>query len=469
MKINLIVLFVSVLIVLSHAQQNIKLTLDKSIKIALENNNSIKLAEEKIAESNAKIKEARTGFLPKITGSANYTKLSREPYMDASNMGSMMEPLLAPFMYLVYKNPSRPDTGLLNSLTSMQGDGDEEDKIIIGDDDIVNMKITAQQPLFTGFKILNGYKAAQFGKKASEVNRKKVERDIILYVKQGYYGVLQAQKYVEISNTSIQQLEQLVTDLGNMVEMGMVGEHELLKAEVQLSNVKLMKTKAEHGVELSKTALCNLLGISLESQITLEGGDIENVTFDMPELSVLTERALSQQPEILELEYNKSALEKIVSINRAKYAPNLVAIGNCNWNTTGTEDNARMENYWDFTLALQMNLFDWGEAWNQRVQSESKVRQFELTIQQVKNSMALAVKNHYLAVNEAFEKTSITKNSIIQAEKSYTVTNDKFQNGLAKNSELLEAQRMLTQERIDHYNSVIDYYSKRADLEYLFD
>ncbi len=60
----------------------------------------------------------------------------------------------------------------------------------MGSDNIYNISLTIQQPIFTGFKILNGYRAAQNGLNAAVVNEAKNRREVALEVKKSFIPFL---------------------------------------------------------------------------------------------------------------------------------------------------------------------------------------------------------------------------------------------------------------------------------------
>lgn len=452
----------------------VSMTLDQCIETALQKSDVIKMEKEKLVESDATVKEARTGFLPKFSAQASFTQLDERPYLDASSMGDFFGGLAEPFLYLAYKDTaggSPPDLGLLQALSEMGGGASQSDdgKIYMGDDKLYNLIFTVQQPLFTGFKVLNGYRAAQSGRKAAEENRKMVRRDLIFNVKKSFFGVLQVQQSVTVIDTSIRQLEGIVRDLENMMELGMVGEQEVMKARVQLYNIQLTKVQVKNGVTVAKAALCNTMGIPEASALELEYNAAKPSDVGLPAMEELIDRAQKTQSELKVMEYQREVLRHIVKINRANYVPNLVAMGNYNIKRPNRSYEPEFYNSWDVTLALQMNLFDWGEGWHKKTKAESQLRQLEIGITQAKNGIALGIEKGYLDVQVAFEKIGIAEKALEQSKKSYEIISDRKDFGAAKNADLLDAQRTLTEATINYHNGIINYYLMRSALEYLLE
>jgi outer membrane protein len=169
------------------------------------------------------------------------------------------------------------------------------------------------------------------------------------------------------------------------------------------------------------------------------------------------------------LEYQREALQNMVAINKANYLPTVVAMGNYNVKNPNRSYEEKFYDCWDVTLALKMNIFDWGEGAQKTNQAKSQLRQLDGGMMQLKSGIAVLVEKNYLSVVEAFKKIDLNKKAMEKAQSSYNITLDKFQVGMAKNADLLDAQRTITQAKIDFYNSVAGYYMARAELEHLFD
>ncbi len=151
MRRTIFLLTTLLLISTAFAQEKMELTLEQSIEIALKKNPSLKMQKEKLEAARAKAGEARSNFLPKVSANATYTRLDVAPYISFKKMNEFMPP--GPMIF--------------------------PDKITMGDDDIYGAALTVQQPIFTGFKILNGYKIASYGAKAEKYGYQKSKSELI--------------------------------------------------------------------------------------------------------------------------------------------------------------------------------------------------------------------------------------------------------------------------------------------------
>jgi outer membrane protein TolC len=412
-----------------------ELTLEESVRIALKESKALTMAQEKVEESEARIGEARAGFLPRIGSKASYTRLDVVPYMSMKN----------------FAIPGVPP-------------GTLPDKIEMGDDDIYNVAVSAQQPLFVGGKILNGYRIATYGAEAEALNYQKSTSEVVLRATESYYGVLKAQEFRKVSEQAVAQMEAHVRDLENMYQVGMIAENDLLKAKVQRSNVKLMGIRATNAVRMATTAFCNVLGIPLDTEVALKA-KLEYAPSEPVALDEAIQKALKERPEVKAMQYALKIGQKAVSISKAGWLPNVALIGNYHYKRPDRENEKEWYGSWDVTVAAQMNVFDWGATHYQTAQAKHRLRQIEEGFGQLRDGITLEVTQSVLALQEAQEKVAATGENVAQAEENYRVTNEKFKQGMATNTDLLDANTMLTQAKVEYVQALADHNVAEAKLE----
>jgi outer membrane protein TolC len=415
-------------------QAQLRLTLPESIQIALRKSKVLTIAQERFKEAEAKRKEVRAGFLPQISNSSTYTRLDIVPYMSLSEFPFSLPPGI----------PSR---------------------IPMGDRDIYSVATSVQQPLFTGFKLSTNYKMAQYFAEAERFNLQKTEAEVIFNVENAYWGVVKAQQFQAVSEQAVRQVEAHVEDLENMYQVGMVAQNDLLRANVQLSNTELMRIKATNAVQMAKTAFCNTLGIALDTDVGLDARLEHKQMLEIP-LKRAIQTALRERPELKGMHYNLKAAQKAVSLfSRSRWLPDIVLIGDYNYKKPNRENKKKWYGSWDVTLALQMNIWDWGSTYYQTSQAKHRLRQVEEGFKQLKDGIVLEATQSYLALQEVAQKVAVTQENIVQAQENYRVTEERFKQGMATNTEVLDANTLLTKAKMDHIQALADYSIAQATLE----
>ena len=416
-------------------REKMSLDLEGSIRIALERSKSLAAAREKVMEAEARVGQARAAFLPQISNRSTYTRLDVAPYISMKK-----------FPFPMPQGVPMPS------------------KIPMGRRELYNVTFSLNQPIFTGFKILNGYKMAKYGAEAERFNYEKAKEDLVFEVHRAYYGVLKAQEFLKASEQAAEQMEAHLRDLENMYKVGMIAENDLLKAKVQLSQVRLMRIRAENVLKMARTAFCSVVGLPLETEVELKS----ELKYEPPpplDLEDAVATALKERPEVKAMEYTLKALEKSVSVTKAQWLPNLVLVGNYNYKKPNRENENKWYRSWDVTLALQMNIWDWGSVHYQTSQAEHRLRQMRRTYEQLKDGITLEVTQAYLSLKEAQERVSACEENLAQAEENYRVTEEKFKQGMATNTDVLDANAMLTRAKVERIQALADYNLAIAKLE----
>ena len=174
------------------AQEQSTLTLDESIKIGLENSHMLHSSKMQVNYANARLSEINTNRLPSLKFSAAYTRLSA----------------ITPFI-----------------LNTPFGDFNISPSIL----DNYNMKVTLQQPIFTGFKLSSSSNIAEYNYKATQEQYNRDEQELIYNIKNAYWNLFKAKKVKEVTDQNVEQIKAHLTNIQNFYEQGLSTRNDLLK------------------------------------------------------------------------------------------------------------------------------------------------------------------------------------------------------------------------------------------------
>ena len=434
MRSELIGLFVFLLMVFVanpvNAQETKKLTVDESIKIGLENSELIHSSKMKVEYANAKWSEVNTYMLPSLTFNAAYTRLSE---VDAFILNT-------PF-----------------------GDFNISPSIV----NTYNMKLSLQQPLFTGFKLSSSSNIAEYNYEAQKQEYTKDEQELILNIKNAYWNLFKVIKVKAAVDENVDLIKAHLNDVKNFFENGISTKNDVLKVQVQLAEAQLRQIDAKNGVELAKSNLNNLIGLPLSTDIDVQS----DVTIDedtVPELDQLTQQAVENRPELKAMDFRLKAGESGITMAESGWYPQIYLTGNYYYSRPNqrifpTED--KFKGTWDVGVGLQWNIWNWLQTSDQTTQAEAQYEQVKDSYKSMKDGITLEVTQNYLNMLKAKEKVMTANQSVHQAEENYRVTDETFKNGLALNSDLLDAEFSLMQAKTNYVQALADYELAKASLE----
>jgi outer membrane protein len=428
------------------------LTLDQCVRMALESNLRISTAGEKLNELDAAIREAAATQMPTLSAQASYTRLIPQPSgtqkapVGADLIKAQTE-YMGAFAPLVYKDMDYKMSG-----------------------NIYNLGLTLNHILYSGGKIQNAKKISEQSREAAEWQLKSAVREIRRDVTKAYYQALAVNRSIIALDSAISLMEVMVRDLGNAVDVGMRGENDLLQVKVQLANQRLARRQAATGAQSAHDYLATLIGVPVNTPITLVEDMDAPATFSLPELTAMQARARDISTDIKALEKQLQMLETSLLITDAANIPTVVAsAGYSGGQSAGTaeENKFTWKNNGTLTLAAQWDIYNGGAARHKRAQTLSQKRQLELAIENIRVNLDMAVKNNCATLTDAYESLEVDRESIAQTKRAYEISYDKFQVGLMLTSEVVTVQNQVLQAEITYHSALSTYYSRLADLDYL--
>jgi len=403
------------------------LTLEESVKIALERSLTIHSAIEGIAGSEFRRKEAITSFLPLWTGQYAYTRYSYPAFV--GNFGGSV-------------------TGITRTSSP----------------NVYNFNTTVSQPLFTGGLNLANYRSAKLGVDLSKVNVETVKRDLVLQVRVGYFNILRAEKFLDVAQQQVKQFEAQLEVTKAFFDVGIIAKNDVLQAEVRLANARQTLVRAGNDLAVAKSSFNNLL--RREINTPLEVVDILAYKAFPLSYEQSIEEALRLRPEIKTAQLSIEQAKEGVKVARSGYFPTINLAGNYSRSSEDytTFGDIRSER-WNIQALATFTLWNWGNTAFKVGENKVKVTQAEDSKTQLVESITLEVKNDYLNMLVAEKNLSVAEKAIEQAEENLRMNEERYKYQVATQTDVLDAVTLLAQARVNYYGALSDFNVAKAQLE----
>jgi outer membrane protein len=399
--------------------------LDESIGIALENNWSVKAKEEKVSESEFAKKEAKAGFLPEFSTRYSYTRLNEVTSVNIVGRGTLE----------------------------------------FGDKNSYQWTGTITQPIFTGFALTSAYELAKLGIDQSKVSLELEKLDLALKVKEAYFYILKVDKAVGVAKSAIESLESHLAVAKNFYDVGMIPVNDLLKAEVELANAQHNLIQARNASRLSRVSFNVLLSRSVDEPFEIEDTLLYNP--ETPDFDVCLGKALKARPEIKSLELTDAQIDQQINLSKSKFYPeaaftyNYIKAGDT---PSVSGSDFQKANSWQAIIGLSWTFWDWNKTRNSVRQNESIKRQLSQTRKVLEDSIKLELEQAILGLKEAEEKIPTAQKAVDQAEENLRVSEERYKAQVTTSTEVLDAQTLLSQARMNYYSALYDHNLARAGL-----
>jgi outer membrane protein len=400
------------------------LTLEESIKIALNVSLQVHSAIEGVLGSTYRQKEAITNFLPLWTGQYGYTRSS---------------------------------SPILTGFTTPGGAG-------ISGRDSFSLSTTVSEPLFTGGLNLANYRLQKLGVDVSKTNVDIVKRDVVLQVRAGYFNILRTLKLRDVAEQTVKQFRAQLDVANAFFEVGLVAKNDVLQAEVSLANAMQGLIRAENDLALAKSSFNTLLRRDINTRF--EVVDIlEYRPFPMTFEESLKE-AMERRQEIKTADLVVRQAQEGVKIARSAFFPTVTLGGNYNRSadTPGLQGEFASER-WTVQTVASFTLWNWGFTQYKVGESKVQVAQAQDTKGQILDSVTLEVKQDYLNMMTAERNVSTSSKAVEQAEENLRMTEERYRYQVSTATDVLIAVTLLDQARTNYYSALADFNIARSQLE----
>ncbi len=421
--------------------QKRSLSLDEAIAAGLEASPALHASRMKVDASSARTREVAAARLPALKLGAGYTRLSEIP----------------PFSVTLPISP-QPIVVSQNYFNNW------------------NLRLSAQQPLFTGFRLEAGTESARMLEASAGWDLTKDRAEFIFAVKSAYWSLARARELEAVVAETILQVQEHLKDVRAFYDQGLLVRNEVLRTELQLSSTELMRIDARNASEMARTSLNTLIGIPVETDLELTSpadavvsqAPADLGTGDEAAARSLIDAALAARPEIRSSEFRIKASEAGLKAARSGWYPQVSLAGNYYYlrpNPRILPALDRFKGTWDVGIAVSFDLWNWGQTRSQTEQAKAQLAQARDARQLLEDQAVLDVTQSRLALVQARDKIGVAAQSVVQAEENLRLVRDRFRQGVALNSDVLDAEVFLLQAKTTRTQAAIDLALAQARLE----
>ena len=402
--------------------ERLNLSLSDCLLIAVQQNYDIHLTQEALVQADAKITQAMSAMLPFLGAEASYTRLDEE-------LSFAMGP---------------------QSLTFM-----ERDPYKAG--------IVIRQPIFMGGRLNAARKAAQYSREAQVMENRSVEEEIIFQVTRAYRTAQVAEAFQKVAVEAVDLLEIHEHDVAILVEKGANPEIDLLRTLTELANARKEMNGADNAVDLTHSALKNLLSIPLEESLLLTE-PLGRLLRPEHDLSSLTELALSRRPELSAINSEIAATEQALKAARGEYMPSIALEGRYEY-MEGDVRDLEGGDHWTVGIGAQLPVWNWGKTAAKVREARSQLAQVRIQRDKTTDRIRLEVRQAFLDLGKAEKNIEAAESALKTAREAYRQARARYRAGEGTNTDVLDARTDLSRAEANHSQALFDYNVAFAALQ----
>jgi outer membrane protein len=404
------------------AQTVRKLSLSEAVELSLQNNKQIKLSNAKVEEAIASTRDMWNNHLPDFKISGSYLRLNN------------------------------PDVILKVTLPSSSPNPGEHSSAVKVDQAAYGMA-TATLPVFAGFKIKYGVESARYLEQATKLDAENEKDDVVQNTVNAYSNLYKAQVTVDLVRENLNAQKQRVADFSNLERNGVMARNDLLKAQLQQSNIELTLLDAENNLKLASVNMDLMLGIDDNTILQPDSSSFQK-TVDAGSVLNWEQTALHNRKDVEALSLREKAAYSGIKATKGDYYPAVALTGGTI--ALQVPNVITVTNALNGGIGLQYNL---GSIWK----TGAKVQVANAKLHQIQANESLIGDQVRVQVNQAFynyllatKRIDVYAKAIEQADENYRITKNKFDNSLTTTTELLDADVAKLQAQLNYAVSKAD-------------
>ena len=434
-RLPLLAAFTAMLLPTAAAQTATPLTLPVAVSMALEKNPLRKAALADTHISTAAVREAKSPLMPKITFSESALRGNDPVFVFGSRLRQQAF-TLADFA-LNQLNRPKP----LSNFSS---------------------RFSGQWSLFDGLQSWYGVSRAKYMQQATEQQLDRTEQELVYQAVEAYYGVLLAQKQVQVAEDALKTAQAIEASSRARVESGVAVDSDLLSSQVVTSKRKQGLIQTQNNLSLARAQLALALGTSADSLYEPKE-TLTDRSFPATPVAELESVAMEKRPDLKRVESERSAQARNVSMAKGAFAPRLNVFGS--WETDSPTPGWNGGNNWIAGAELQFDLFD-GDNKRAHLAREKAMQEKAAAMRDAyRDGIRLEVRKAYYEYDAARQQVEVARGAIAQADESLRINQNRYEGGLTTVSDLLSVEEAAHRARTDYWQAVYRVQTSYAGVE----
>jgi outer membrane protein TolC len=415
-------------------------TLDDCRRLAREKNADVRQAKMELEGAQETRKVAFTKYFPQVSGTLG-ALVAKDPLLDTKTP-SMNLPVyngdlatLSSASQYAYV-PSIPlKTGRWADLASL----------------------TVVQPLFVGGRVVQSNRLAGLGEDVARSKMALAGRDAVAQAEEKYWTLLSLQEKRRTLDAYDTMLARLSVQAQDAVTHGLATRNDLLKVRLKQSEVRVNRLQLESGLRLAVRDLRQHLGLAEDTALPL--ADTLPMPQDPASLAGFRQEALGRRLETRLLAQSVRSEELQADIEKATMLPSVLVGVDASYLKVSEFDGSSSLTAFG---VVSVPISDIWSGYHSTEGHRIKMRQAQLQEAETRRKIAMGVDKDWDDLLRAYQASLVAGDAVAQSDVNLAEENDRYRNGLATLSDLLEAQTLRQQAVEKRVEAWKDYWAKRC-------
>jgi outer membrane protein TolC len=411
------------------------LTLDDAVATALKSNRLVRVAQQEVEKTQEDVAAARTYRLPQFT-----FRLYELQFLARTN-----------FLF---------PGGVFGSFPQIGPIPPADTPVNIARRPASIPYFQATQPITQLRRVHWGIELQNLSRQIAQEKLREQQQDIAGQVKTAYYKLLQVQSGIDATEEALKLFKELDRASNEALKEEVLLRGDMLEAQAGLAKTELDMVVLRNTGSTLKEKLNELMGRDLSMDFTVQGA-LEPQSYPM-DLAAVRARALDQRPELREARLKKSQAEADYQSKKSERIPDVSLIFTylSPFNVDVVPKNIAVAGF-----AVSWDVFDFGRKKHELQAKGHTIQEAGAGVDETSAQILLDVGNRYRKMDEARQKLRVTTLSRDVSQERVRVGLNRYEQKAVTLKDLLQLQTSLAENSYKYLESLLAYWTARADLE----
>jgi len=321
-------------------------------------------------------------------------------------------------------------------------------------------RLNVRMPIYQGGALWAGKARANHQVEASVFEHATMQQQIIYQTITAYVQTRASYAAIYAMQAAVNAAEKRYKDTQALQKRGVLIESDVMDARVYVLRSRVKLKQADNSYAQSRDALQRVLG--LDSDTPLKAKAEPHLVVQKSTLDQAVEQAMALRPDLKALQEVYQASQAEVDATNAAFRPHVDLVAGQEWNAS----TLSLKNHNTMVGAtVSMNLFAGGTDRARTRASRAKRIVLELKLADHKQQIRNEVANAWRMLDESRARDASEREALKQSEESLRIKALRYQQGLSKTSDLLDAQLQVDTTRLSSIRARYDITIARAALQ----
>lgn len=424
--------------------------LDSCRNMAIHNNKTLRMADEAIRGAGLERKSAYAAYLPGLdfTGGYAYNQRKIELLGEDAKLPTMsFDPATQTFKYNILTTPDGtpikdPATGSFIptevALIPKEAMSYDVHNVFAG-------AFTLTQPIYMGGMIKAMNEITKYAENIAIAAKNAAVEDVVYGVDQAYWTVVSLDEKKRLAQSFVNLVDSLRTSVNAMLHEGVATRSDLLTIDVKLNEAKIMLTKVDNGLSLSRMALAQLCGLPVDTRMRLadegartistESKAAQSSSFNMPDVY-----ARRNDLEVVRQSINMLGSREKLAMG--EMLPKIAAVAAYSFSNPNVIHGFEKRFGGNFSIGatLTVPLWHWGQHYHHFQAAKATTNAQRLLLEDLEEKVNLQVNQAQFSYNEAIKTYEMTLSNMKSAEENLRSAQLAYREGLMTTDDVIAAQ-----------------------------